>query len=127
MGTDCRILREKEINKVCWKEPWPGEDRSGRGLESATGLAGKCLLCGAQLTLVENEAEQAPKPCLFSKWPVQEENASGSRVTAGWVLLRPPPLKLRGPTPLPCLSLEDRVQTLTVVPDPGLKDKLAHH
>lgn len=36
----------------------------------------KCLICGAQLTLVENEAERASKPCLLSK-RVQEVEAVG--------------------------------------------------
>lgn len=37
----------------------------------------KCLICGAQLTLVENEAERASKPCLLSKRRVQEVEAVG--------------------------------------------------
>lgn len=37
----------------------------------------KCLICGAQLTLVENEAERASKPCLLSKRRVQEVDAVG--------------------------------------------------
>lgn len=37
----------------------------------------KCLICGAQLTLVEKEAERASKPYLLRKCPVQEVEPVG--------------------------------------------------